>query len=158
MRARWTLALAVGILAGCAAAQFDIRPEGDTNRVVTGTVELGDAGPLAAEAKVVVRVIDAAQSDYRAPTAVLGEPSVEPPRTALPPRVLGEQLIADAKGSSIPFRVAYRATDEQLRIGLVLDARISVGRKVEYYTVNGYSLNLRNADEPHALDVNRAGR
>jgi uncharacterized lipoprotein YbaY len=154
MKATWILAGLALAAAGCANVQLDTQGEGDPNRVVVGTVELGDAGPLPDGAVVAVRVEDAAQTTYRSPTAVLGEPSAAVAPGNLPPKLLGQQTIRDVSGSSIPFRVPYYATDEQLRIGLILQARISVAGKVRYYNVNSYSLNLSNANDPHAVYVN----
>jgi uncharacterized lipoprotein YbaY len=151
------MAFAALALVGCGSVQLDTRPEGNPNRIVTGTVELGDAGPLPPGAEVAVRVVDPVQSNFRAPTAVLGEPSTDTPPVELPPKVLGEQRITDGQGSSIPFRVPYYATDDQLRVGLILEARVSLNHRVRFYNVSSYSLNLENAGDSHQIYVNPVG-
>lgn len=143
--------------AGCGSMEIDTRlPNPNPNRVVTGTVELGDLGDVPPGAEVSVRVLDTIQPDFRSPTAVLGEPSTQTPGVQLPPQVVGEEDIKNASGSSIPFAVHYTANEDQLRAGLVLDARVSIDGKVRYYNASSYSLNLANAADPHHIYVNSA--
>lgn len=158
MKRLWILAGLALLLAACGSVQLDTSPEGNPNRTVSGTVELGDSAPLPPGAEMSVRVLDTVRAQYQAPTAVLGEPSANTPPVELPPKVLGEQIIKDAQGTSIPFEVHYQATADQLRIGLVLDARISIAHRIRFYNVNSYSLDSDNADEPHHIYVNAVGR
>ena len=127
------LALAAG--AGCAHMGVDTTPESDPNRVVTGTVETGEAIPLPADAVVNVRVVDQSRSD-------------------LPPQVLGDQEIRSPGATPIPFSIEFRAEDDVMRRGLNLEARISFGHTVRYFNVSQVAVNLRNAADPHRILVN----
>jgi hypothetical protein len=144
------LSLAV---AGCAGVQLQTRPEGDYNRVLIGTAQMGDGQPLPAGSVLSVRVVDTAQTEYRQPTAALGEPSTATPTVALPPKVLGERRFDNVRGPSIPFRVPYAATDDQLRVGLSIEARVSVHGKVRYFSLSR-SLDLDNATDSPTITLN----
>jgi uncharacterized lipoprotein YbaY len=117
---------------------MDLTPEGDPGRVLVGTVDIGEPTALPADATVTVRVVD---------TSAAG----------MPPVVLGSQTITNPGVAPVAFRVVYRAEDEDLRLGLNVEARISYGGKVRYYNVYKYAVNLGNAADEHRVSVTPAG-
>jgi uncharacterized lipoprotein YbaY len=120
------------LLAGC--GHLEMTPESDPNRVVTGTVNLRMPTDLPADATLMVRVVDGARN----------EPTL---------RVLGEQTIAQASKTPVPFRVEFRADDILLRRGLNLDARISFGGQLRYYNINEVGFTLSSMDRPVVVVV-----
>ncbi len=141
--------------AGCGHMEVDTAgPVQDSNRVVRGTVEIGNDLPLPADAVVAVRVMDQVHQNYRNPTAVLGEASATTP-LSLPPDIVGEQRITHPAGGSVPFEVKFYATDQQLASGLVLQARVSFGGRVRYFNVESYAVNTRNLEDPRHIYVNQ---
>jgi uncharacterized lipoprotein YbaY len=132
-----TLAALVWLFGGC--ADLDIKPAGDVNRVLTGTVNYHSDDPLPAGAVLTVRLLD-------------------PSDPAAPPMVVGEQTIADPGPSPVAFRIEYRADDTLLQHGLNLDARIAVAGRLQFYNVNSYAVTLNHAAEPQSVWVNPAGK
>jgi uncharacterized lipoprotein YbaY len=124
-------AVALG-LSGC--GQLNVAPEGNPDRVLTGTIELSDAAALPADAEAVVRVVDSSDA-------------------SAPPKVLGSETVRNLGTPPVEFRVEYRAEDEQLRRGLNVEARISYGGKVRYYNMNHYVVTFGNAADPHRISV-----
>lgn len=124
-------------LAGC--GHLETTPEGDPNRVVTGTVNLRVPTDLPADAIVLVRVIDGARS----------EPTL---------RVLGEQTITSAGNPPVAYRVEFRADDPLLRRGVNIEARVSFGGQLRYYNINAIGLSLGNIDRPVVLVVDPVKR
>ena len=149
---------AVFLLAGCGHMDLDLTPEGNPNRALTGTVEFRDAVNLPADAVVVVRVLGVLPPNPQAVSGILGQPPAPGSQAELPPQVLGEQRIEAPSATPIPFRIDYRATDDQLRAGLKVEARVSVGGSVRWFNRNSYSVNLANAGDPHAVTVDPAGQ
>lgn len=140
-------------LTGCGSMEMDTSSQGDPNRVVTGTVEIGTAS-LPPDTTVAVRVVDQVHHDFQNPTAVLGEHSATA-AVSLPPEVLGELKIPHAAGPSVPFVLKFYCTDDQLSKGLVLEARVSYGGKVHYFNVESYALNSGNIGDPRRIYVNQ---
>jgi len=146
------------VLAGCGHMAMDLTPEGNPDRVLTGTVDFSNAVTLPGDAVVVVRVLGFLPPN---PQAVAGVPGALPApgsEAEMPPQVLGEQTIKDPPAAPIPYRLEYQATDDQLRAGLKLEARVSYGGKVRWFNVNSYSVNLNNVGDPHGITVDPAGR
>ncbi|HEY3756384.1 MAG TPA: hypothetical protein VGL42_09570 [Opitutaceae bacterium] len=141
------------LLSGCGSVEVDTTPAGDSNRVVTGTVEVG-GGQLPPDAVVAVRVVDQVHHDYQDPNAALGVHSATS-AVGLPPEVIGELKIPHATGPSVPFTLKFYCTDEQLSRGLVLEARVSYGGKVHYFNVESYALNSGNIGDPRRIYVNQ---
>jgi uncharacterized lipoprotein YbaY len=133
--AQFAAAAALG-LSGC--GQLNVAPEANPARVLTGTIDLGDGAALPADAEVVVRVVD-------------------PSNAAMPPEVLGSQTLRSTGTLPVEFRVEYRADDALLRRGLNVEARISYGGKVRYFTMNHYTVTFGNASDPHRISVVRTG-
>lgn len=148
--------LAAIMTGGC--GHLDLTPEGDPNRVLTGTVEFREPFTLPPDATVVVRVVDSKRETEQQPTAVLGEPSTLAPQSSLPPKILGEQVIHNPSQPPIPFRIEYFAMDEQLRRGINVEARISYDGRVRFFNVNSYAITLNNFGDPHTVWVNRLER
>ena len=151
-------AAAVFLLVGCGHVDLDLTPEGNPNRVLTGTVEFPDAVNLPADAVVVVRVLGVLPPNPQAVSGMLGQPPAPGAQAELPPQVLGEQRIKAPPAPPIPFRIDYRATDDQLSAGLKVEARVSVGGTVRWFNRNSYSINLNNVGDPHTITVDPAGR
>ncbi len=146
-------AVALVLAAGC--GHLDFTPEGDPNRVLTGTVEFDAATTLDAGSVIVVRVVDPTGLTETAPAQVLGSPLAAQSKETLPPKVLGEQVIHGPVQVPIPFRLEYKAGDEQLRRGLNIEVRISSGGRLRYYNVNSFAITLNNVSDPHAVLVDR---
>lgn len=124
-------------LAGC--GHLEVTPEGDPNRVVTGTVNLRVLTDLPADASVLVRVVDGA-------------------RTEASLRVLGEQSLTRAGNPPVAFRVEFKADDLRLRRGLNLEARVSFGGQLRYYNINAVGLSAGNIDRPVVIVVDPVAR
>ncbi len=131
------LVTAIFFYAGC--ANIDIKPEGDPNRVLTGTVNYGTDTVLPPGAVLTVRLLD-------------------PSDPSAPPMVLGEQTIKDPGTSPVAFRIEYQATDTLLQHGLNIEARIAVGGRLQFYNVNSYAVTLNHATEAQVVWVNPAGK
>ena len=54
----------------------------------------------------------------------------------------------------MPYRIEYTATDEQLRRGLNIEARIAFGGRVQYSNQNSFAIVLANFSDPHPVLVN----
>jgi uncharacterized lipoprotein YbaY len=128
---------------------------GDSNRVLTGRVETRDSSALPADAVVLVRVVDPQRTTEKPPGAVLGERSAIPQESAMPPKVLGEQEIKNPGQFPVAFRVEYTAIDEQLRSGLIVEARVSYGGKVRFFNRESSAVTLSNYTDQHVVMVNR---
>lgn len=129
--------LVCALVSGC--GHVEVTPEGDPNRVLTGTVNLRIPADLPGDASMVVRVVDKARSEVGL-------------------RVLGEQVIARAGNAPVPFRVEFQASDAMLRHGVNVEARISSGGKLRYYNINANGLTLSNLDLPYYIVVDPLGR
>lgn len=129
------LAIAACVLAGC--AHLEITPEGNPDRVLRGSIRFGAHIADAANAVVTVRLLDRAQSDL--------------------PAVVGEQRIVGVGTPPIPFEIEYLAEDDQLRRGLILEARVAVAGKLRFYTAGNHIITLANADRPQELMLEAVG-
>ncbi len=137
MRAPFRLLAVLGILGLVGCGSLEMSTEGDPARVLTGQVDMGEAGDLPADTVVTVRILD---------------------NSVMPPLVLGSQTIKNPGAFPVDFRVEYVAQDEVLRHGLNIEARVSWGGKVRYYNLNSYAVTLGNASDPHRVSVNRADK
>jgi uncharacterized lipoprotein YbaY len=159
-RFRYVAAAAVAAalgLGGCGQVGVEVTPFGNPNRVLTGTVELPAGASLPADTVVVVRVLGVLPGNPQAVTGLLGQQPAPGMQAEQPPQVLGEQTIRNPGPPPVPFRIEYSATDDQLRTGLKLEARVSVGGKVRWFNVNSYSINLDNVGEARSVAVDPAG-
>lgn len=131
------VALVAALLAaGC--GHISLQPEGEPDRVLTGTVNFHAAEPMPPDTVVTVRLID-------------------PAGAAGLPMVLGEKTIENPGNPPVPFTIEYRAEDDLLRRGVNLEARVSVGGKLRFYNVNGYGVTLAKATQSQEVWVNPAG-
>ena len=149
----WICAAAAALLAGC--GHLDLAGEGNPDRVLTGRLDSLDGGSLPPDAVVAVRVVNPERSTARSPTAILGSPSGLSEGSAVPPKVMGEQTIRNPGSFPVSFRIEYTAMDEDLRRGLMIEARISYGGKVQYFNISGSAVTLNNFSDPHSVTVNR---
>jgi len=132
------LFLGLGALAFSGCGHLDLAPEGDPNRVLAGTVNLRMPMDLPADASVLVRIVDNSRADA--------------------PQILGEQTSARVNATPVPFRVEFRAEDAVLRRGLNVEARVSYGGSLRYYTAKAVGLNLGNYDRPMVVVVDPVKR
>jgi len=139
---------------GC--GHIEIKPEGNPDRVVTGTVNFRVPTALPADAVVTVRLLSV--STGGAPSDPMGVGTSATTIAGGPPDVLGEQTIKNPGNPPIPFKIEYRAEDALLRLGLNLEARVSVGGKLRFYSVNSYAVTFSNATDPHEIWVDPTGR
>jgi uncharacterized lipoprotein YbaY len=156
-------ALAAGALlaaaVGCANARLDLAPEGDPNRVLTGTVLFRAEQPLPPDAEVLVRVVDPASVEQARAAANRDLPVATRAQAPLPPTVIAEQTFqAGGANNGVPFQIGFRASDDLLRHGLNLEARISAGGRVLFRTVNARVVTLANVALNHELWVATTGR
>jgi uncharacterized lipoprotein YbaY len=152
------LAACVALFAGPACSNIEITKEGDPQRTVNGTVEFRSDIALPEDAVVVVRIVDLAGTAQMRATASRDLPLGDRAKADPVPQVLGEQTIAGAKGSSIPFHLDFTADDSLLRHGLNLEARISFGGKVRFRTAAGHVVTLGNVEYPHTVWLEPASR
>jgi putative lipoprotein len=122
---------------GCAS--LDIKPEGDVNRVLTGTVNYNADEPLPPGATLTVRLLD-------------------PSDLSAPPMVVGEQTLKDPGASPVAFRIEYTASDTLLQHGLNIEARIAIGGRLQFYNVNSYAVTLNHATDSQQVWINPAGK
>ena len=138
--ARFAAAAARMFAAGC--AHLDTTPDAPADRVLTGTVVIvparPDGAPLPPDTVVIVRIVDVASD-----------------RTALA-NVLGEQEIKNPGVQPLDFRIEYRVEDAVLRRQVNLEARISIGGKLAYYSHLAHPILPANAGSPHRIAVEPA--
>ena len=156
MKTRFPIAAfaAISLLCAGGCGHLDLTPEGDPNRVLTGTVDFDVATTLPADAVIVVRVVDPTGLTETPPAQVLGSPMASESTASLPPKVLGEQVIRGPVQAPIPFNIDYKAGDEQLRRGLNIQVRVSSGGRLRYFNVNSFAITLNNVNDPHTILVN----
>jgi hypothetical protein len=135
-------------VAGC--GHLDVAASGDPNRVLKGTIAAGENLPAGTE--IVVRLIATAPRPP-AGDSNLGTRTLGP--AAATERVLGEQrqILAAFTTAAVPFQVEYQADDALLRRGVNIDARISVGGKLRFRTINAHVVTLSSAPYPQEVAV-----
>lgn len=141
------------VFASLGCGHVDLTPEGNPDRVVTGTVNVTMNLLPPPDASVVVRVIEPADvtnvTTAPANDLVIGErgPQVRPEN------VLGEQQIHAPAAVPVPFRLEFKASDAELRRGLNIEARISWGGKVRFRTVESQVITLATIAQPQVVWV-----
>ena len=150
--------LCAALLAGAGCGSITTTAGGDTNRVITGTVNFRGDLVLPPDAEVVVRLFDASAIGQARSAAARDLPVVDRPKAPPTPQVLGEQTIKAPPAGPVAFRIEYNADDSLLRHGLNIDARISYGGRVWLRTVNTRAVTLGNAGDPHAVWVESVAR
>ncbi len=132
-------AAAIAAASGCDHLALGRVDNGDLNRTVTGTVQVRSEAALPPDSRIAVRVLDASNP-------------------ALPPQVLGEQDLANAGQPPIAFQVDYKATDAQLEHGLNLEARVSFGGTLRFFTLNQVAIHSDTARDPQVVWVDPVKR
>lgn len=148
------LLAAGGLLLACfGCGHVDLAPEGNPDRVVTGTVDVRMNLLPPADAEVVVRLVE--PSDVTSAPTVAGGDLVLGERGARtrPERVVAEQVIRAPAAVPVPFRLEFRADDAQLRHGLNIEARISWGGRVRFRTVSAQVVTLATVGVPQVVWV-----
>jgi len=131
------------MVAGC--QHLDVAPEGNPERVLSGTVNCPSALPAGAE--VLVRVVARAAAEAVRPAAPNEFPLGARPEAVVGERVLGEQLLTLESLATEPvsFAVEYRAEDSLLRQGIKVEARVSYNGRVRFRTLNAHVVTLSSA-------------
>ncbi len=139
---------ALGLAAGC--GHLDLQSVGNSDHVLTGTVELANPVPLPPDAVLVVRVIDPSPPPPPTPLATSAAPKV-----TYPPEMVGEQTFKNLGPAPYPFRVAYNADDDALRRGLRIEALISFGGRLQYSNLSQFMVDLDDAGDPQQIVVGK---
>lgn len=151
------LALAAACLFGAGCGSLDVTPPGDPDRVLNGTVKAGEALPAGTE--IVVRLLASlAPEPARVPAGDL--PVATRPTAMAAERLLGEftQTLTAATNDPVPFTIPFHADDAVLRRGVNVEARVSVGGRVRYRTINAHVVTLNSARFPQEVAVQPVGR
>lgn len=143
--------VALAISVGC--GHVDLSPESDPNRVLTGTVNVRMNLLPPPDTEVLVRIVE--PSDITSAPTTVGKDIVigEQGAHVRPEEVVAEQSIRAPATMPVPFRMPYHASDEQLRRGLNVEARISWGGRVRFRTVESQAITLATADTPQTVWV-----
>ena len=82
-------------------------------------------------------------------------PLADRPTAAPVERVLGEfrQTLNAMRSEPLPFEIAYRADDSELRRGLNVDVRITFGGRMRFRTINAHVLTLASSPFPQEIAV-----
>ena len=139
------------LVAGC--GHIDVSSTNDPNRVLKGAVAAADNLPAGAE--IVVRLIATTSANVSPATATDGSLTRPLSSATATERVLGEQrqILAAFTTKPVPFRIEYQAGDALLRHGINLEARISVGGKLRFRTINAHVVTLASASFPQEIAV-----
>lgn len=142
-------------VAGC--GHLEVAPLGNPNRVITGTVQPGNALPAGAE--VVVRVIATPSVE---PRRLGGELPVSPGTTSAQSveQVLGThaQVLANGTTEPVPFRIEFYAEDTVMQRGVNLDARVSSEGRIRFRTINAHLVTMNSSAYPQQVAVQRVDR
>lgn len=163
MKTRLTLLpLALAALlagAGCGSASLDLRPESDPSRVLNGTVNFRSEQPLPPDAEILVRVLDLSNVEQSRAATNRDLPVAARAQVAPAPAIVAEQKVPVVPGNAVPFRLEFTASDELLRHGLNIEARISFRGGVLFRTVNAQVITLTTiARNPYEVWVMAVGR
>jgi uncharacterized lipoprotein YbaY len=146
----FTLGLSL-LLSSC--GHLDLTPATNPNRVLLGTVTAGTTLPAGAE--ISVRLIAQPSAMEPAAGAKADLPVMARPSAPATEHVLGEfvQTLAAAASEPVPFKIDYFADEMQLRRGLNLEARVSVGGRLKFRTINAYAVTFGSASYPQNVVV-----
>ena len=146
------------LLAATACSSIDLTPEGDPQRVVSGTINLRSDLALPTDTVVVVRVIDTADVEQTHAASSSSLPVMDRAKPVPIERVLGEQTIRAPGAVPVPFHVEFSAEDSLLRHGLNLDVRVSFDGRLRYRNVNAYLLTLSSITRNHEIWLEAVAR
>jgi uncharacterized lipoprotein YbaY len=144
-------ASAAVFLAGCAS--LDLDREVEVSRVITGTVNIGQALPAGAE--VLVRALE---MPGRAERAAMSAPSERVPAVATE-RILGEFTVTLSAPApdGLPFRITLGADDAKLQRGILLEGRVVYGGRLRFRTVNAHAVTAQSVAYPQRVFLQSAG-
>jgi uncharacterized lipoprotein YbaY len=144
----------LGALLATGCGHLDVAPQGNPNRVLTGTVSFRSAVP--AGAQIAVRVVDTSPVDRSPATPRPDLPLADRGRPpAVGERVLGEQTITLVAATTDPvrFQVEFTADDAELRHGLNVDARVSYNGRVRLRMLTAQAVTPTSIRYPQELSV-----
>jgi uncharacterized lipoprotein YbaY len=154
---------ALALTAGCGTLNLGT-DAGEADRVLTGTVEFraptadsAMAVQLPPGCSLVVRVIDPNPPQTATPLQTSSEMAAA--RQAPTPVTVGESTLRDLGDAPFVYRVEYSASDDDLRRGLQLEARITTADgHLIYSNTDSFSVGLNDAGEPHRIVLDKIGR
>jgi uncharacterized lipoprotein YbaY len=126
------LLLIVASLFISACGHLDIQPQPQGDRVLTGTVNFRADAPLPDNAVAVVRLLDITQADQ-------------------PPQVIAVQTIQRATSSPLAFSLECKVEDLLPPKHVRIEARISVGGKLRYASINAVPITASRVDHPFEI-------
>lgn len=146
------------LLAAAGCGHLDLAPETNSNRVLNGTVSF--QGGLPAGSEITVRIVDTPSAEIMRPVANSDLPVVDRPKPLPVELVLGEQTqtLGSPTAEPVPFRIEYQASDDVMRHGVNVDARVSYGGKVRFRTVQAHLMTLASSPFPHEVAVEPVAR
>ena len=144
-------ALAAAISPGCSS--LDLNREVEVNRVITGTVNVGQSLPAGTE--VVVRALEMPGLGARAP---MNAPAERVPVVATE-RILAEFTVTLSAPvpDGLPFRISLGADDTRLQRGFLLEGRVVYGGRLRFRTVDAHVVTAQSAAYPQRVVLQAAG-
>ena len=130
-------ALAAVFSAGCSS--LDLNREVEVNRVISGTVNIGQSFPAGSE--VMVRALEMPRAPGPLPAgAPVDRVPVVPVET-----ILGDFTVTlgSPAADGLPFRIAIGADDSRLQRGILLESRVMYGGRLRFRTVNAHAVTAQ---------------
>ncbi|MBI5381561.1 MAG: YbaY family lipoprotein [Opitutae bacterium] len=125
------------LVAGCGHLDTTPAPTGD--RVLNGSLNFRPVAPLPTDAVATVRLLDESRPDQ-------------------PAQVLAEQTLSGAGTPPLAFKLDYKAEDIQPPKRVRIEARVSSGSKLFFYTATAHAVTPANAESPFVLWLDTARR
>ncbi|MFM7748894.1 MAG: hypothetical protein ACKOTF_18085 [Opitutaceae bacterium] len=145
------LTLASLLVTGCASLDLDRQVE--MNRVISGTLNIGQSFPAGAE--VMVRAVEM-------PGAARPASPIAPVERA--PGVATENFLGDFVDTltapapdGLPFRISLPADDARLQRGIMLEGRVVYGGALRFRTVDAHVVTARSLAYPQRVALQPAG-
>lgn len=147
------LSVTCALLLGAGCGHVDLTPEGDPNRVLTGTVNVHMNLLPPPDSEVVVRLVEPADVTA-APTApardmVIGERGTR----EQPEQIIAQQVIHAPAAMPVAFRLEFRADDAELRRGLNIEGRISWGRQLRFRNLEAQAITLDTLRDGKPVEI-----
>jgi hypothetical protein len=145
------LTLTTLLVTGC--ANLDLDRQVEMNRVISGTLNIGQSFPAGAE--VMVRAVEM-------PGAVKPSSPVAPVERAS--GVSTENFLGDfvvtlttPAPDGLPFRISLPADDARLQRGIMLEGRVVYDGALRFRTVNAHVVTARSLAYPQRVALQPAG-